>query len=152
MDIQFFRFEADFVDSLRCVPMIVRFRLDLCGIKLSLRAWNRFSVSTRARLATMRTTTPGEIDAYRDFLSAAILDVGEPVVPVAVDAQPAWMDTRQLPVVVTRKLDEMRLTLNGAMSWAQLGPLQRFALVKLTRGGHENENFLPALREFGMLH
>jgi len=28
--------------------------------------------------------------------------------------------------------------------------LQRFALFKLTRKGHGNRNFLPALREFGL--
>lgn len=67
MEHTFFKFEADFVDTLRCVPMIVRFKLDTVGIKLSLRAWSRF------------------------------------------------------------------------------------ALAKLARGGHENANFLPALREFGLV-
>jgi hypothetical protein len=32
--------------------------------------------------------------------------------------------------------------------WASLTPLQRFALIKLSRSGHENSNFLPALQEF----
>ena len=50
MEVQFFDFEAAFVNSLRCVPMIVRYKLDACGIKLSLRAWSQFSLSTRARL------------------------------------------------------------------------------------------------------
>jgi hypothetical protein len=31
-----------------------------------------------------------------------------------------------------------------------LTPLQRFALIKLTRSQHENNNFLPALIEFGL--
>ena len=35
--------------------------------------------------------------------------------------------------------------------WAALAPLQRFALYKLTRPGHKNENFLPAMREFTLL-
>jgi len=34
----FFQFEADFVDSLRCIPMQVRFKLATCGIKLKLTA------------------------------------------------------------------------------------------------------------------
>jgi hypothetical protein len=25
-----FKFESDFVDSLRCIPMVVRLKLDLC--------------------------------------------------------------------------------------------------------------------------
>lgn len=39
-----------------------------------------------------------------------------------------------------------------ATQWAALLPLQRFALVKLARSRHENENFVPAMREFGLLH
>jgi len=35
----FFEFEADFVDSLRCIPMHVRLKLDTC-IKLKLAQWN----------------------------------------------------------------------------------------------------------------
>ena len=42
-DTQLFAFESDFVATLRCVPMAVRFKLDRCGIKLSLRQWSRFS-------------------------------------------------------------------------------------------------------------
>ncbi|MDA0674030.1 MAG: hypothetical protein O3C67_10055, partial [Cyanobacteria bacterium] len=33
---------------------------------------------------------------------------------------------------------------------AGLIPLQRFALIKLSRPGHENRNFLPACQEFGL--
>ena len=35
--------------------------------------------------------------------------------------------------------------------WAALSPLQRFAIFKLTRPGHTNENFEPAMREFGLI-
>jgi hypothetical protein len=28
---------------------------------------------------------------------------------------------------------------------------QRFALFKLTRPNHDNDNFIPAMREFGLL-
>ena len=32
-----------------------------------------------------------------------------------------------------------------------LSPLQRFTLVKLSRAKHDNVNFVPAMREFGLL-
>jgi hypothetical protein len=32
-----------------------------------------------------------------------------------------------------------------------LSVLQRFALFKLTRPGHDNDNLEPAMREFGLL-
>ncbi|NEQ62650.1 MAG: nitrate reductase associated protein, partial [Moorea sp. SIO4A1] len=34
---------------------------------------------------------------------------------------------------------------------AELTPIQRFALIKLTRPSHENKNFLPALKEFQLV-
>ncbi len=34
---------------------------------------------------------------------------------------------------------------------ASLSPLQRFALFKLSRPGHDNDKFEPAMREFGLL-
>jgi hypothetical protein len=34
--------------------------------------------------------------------------------------------------------------------WRGLTVLQRFALLKLTRPGHENKNFSKAMKEFGL--
>jgi len=40
----YFQFEKDFVeDGIRCIPMMVRFKLDACGIKLRLKEWSKFS-------------------------------------------------------------------------------------------------------------
>jgi hypothetical protein len=46
----FFQFESDFVASLRCIPMQVRFNLDTCGIKLKLHQWNQFTPGQREKL------------------------------------------------------------------------------------------------------
>lgn len=35
--------------------------------------------------------------------------------------------------------------------WRDLSDLQRFTLIKLTRAGHDNDNFYPALVEFGLV-
>ena len=47
---QIFDFERDFAGSLRCIPMIVRFKLDSVGVKLSLRQWSRFGHRDRELL------------------------------------------------------------------------------------------------------
>jgi len=36
-------------------------------------------------------------------------------------------------------------------AWSVLAELQRFALIKLTGDNHDNVNFLPAMREFGLV-
>ena len=47
---EFFKFEDDFVDSLRCIPMQVRFKLDNCGVKLKLSHWYQFTEQERQTL------------------------------------------------------------------------------------------------------
>ncbi|MBW4551370.1 MAG: nitrate reductase associated protein [Aphanocapsa sp. GSE-SYN-MK-11-07L] len=49
-DRHFFQFEADFVESLRCIPIQVRLKLDTCGIKRKVSEWNRFSEESRLNL------------------------------------------------------------------------------------------------------
>ena len=55
-----FDFERDFAGSLRCIPMVARQKLDIVGIKLSLRQWSRFTHeaqhSYEANLNTMQIT------------------------------------------------------------------------------------------------
>jgi hypothetical protein len=146
---EFFGFEADFVDSLRCIPMVVRFKLDTCGIKLKLAAWNHFNESERSQLVVLPCQEAAEIAAYRDYLGELIVrHTGEPPSNLPIDDHPAWLRDREIPMEVQEKARTFDLTIS---QWANLTPLQRFALIKLTRSQHENTNFLPALQEFGIL-
>ncbi|MBF9263330.1 conserved hypothetical protein [Paracidovorax cattleyae] len=63
----FFAFESDFVATLLCVPMIVRFKLDLCGVKLSLKGWSRFDHDTRFRCAHLPMTNAQRSIATESF-------------------------------------------------------------------------------------
>ncbi|MBE9101826.1 nitrate reductase associated protein, partial [Vacuolonema iberomarrocanum] len=62
---------------------------------------------------------------------------------------PPWADSTQIPPTVQAKLEEVGSTLS-LDQWQALNPIQRFALIKLSRPSHENRNFVPALREFGL--
>ena len=44
---RFFGFEADFVADLRCLPMAVRRKLDLAGVKLKLSHWQALGAVER---------------------------------------------------------------------------------------------------------
>ncbi|MET0352029.1 MAG: nitrate reductase associated protein [Rhizobacter sp.] len=150
MEVQFFEFEAEFVRSLRRVPMIVRFKMDQCGLKLPLRAWNLFDDSVRGRLVVLPTTSPTDTIRYRDFVVAALEAADLPVVTVDVEPLPAWMNRSAIPEPVVRKVRSLALGEPEPALWSNLNPLQRFALTKLTRGSNEHGKFLPALREFGL--
>lgn len=152
MEPTFFQFEQDFIQSMRCIPMVVRYKLDTCGIKLKLDQWLKFSESDRQQLAELPCDTPGEVSAYREWLSDKILAVTQtPAKELPIEEHPQWMDGESVPEFVQQKAqEELGMTLPQEQ-WQQLTPLQRFALIKLSRPSHENRNFRPAMQEFHLL-
>lgn len=148
---QFFQFEADFVDSLRCIPMQVRLKLDTCGIKLKLPQWFHFTSQERQQLVELPCSTPEEIQVYRELLQSLVLKhTGELATDLAIEAHPAWMNQEIIPISVQEQAQEKGLTITSNQ-WANLSPLQRFALIKLSTSSHENKNFLPAIKEFNLV-
>lgn len=147
-----FGFESDFARDLRCIPMVVRFKLDRCGIKLSLKQWSRIGQARRFELADRACDAQAEAERYRSVLVELIggCDAGAPVY-LSVDGDPSWADPAHVPELVSRQLATQGLAPLAVKSWSLLSTLQRFALVKLSRLGHDNDNLAPALREFGLL-
>ncbi|BAZ25249.1 hypothetical protein NIES4073_61530 [Kalymmatonema gypsitolerans NIES-4073] len=146
----FFEFEADFVDSLRCIPMQVRCKLDTCGIKLKLSDWSHLTQPEREALVELPCSTETEIQAYREDLQNLILQrTGTSPADLPIEPHPAWLDTN-IPINLQEKAKEFGVTLSS-QQWAELTPLQRFALIKLSRPSHENQNFPKALQEFHLL-
>ena len=45
-----FAFEQDFIGNWRCIPLCVRRKLDLCGVKLKLNHWLELSQEQRQAL------------------------------------------------------------------------------------------------------
>jgi hypothetical protein len=146
----FFHFEADFVESLRCIPMVVRYKLDSCGVKLKLEHWHRLSEAERQALVNLPCETPSELARYRQHLRDwTQRDWGEAAKDLPLEVQPAWLAAATIPetVIEACKVLGMNLSLD---QWGLLSSLQRFALIKLARPSHEHRNLLPALREFGL--
>ena len=147
----FFEFEADFVEALRCIPMQVRLKLDTCGIKLKLQDWNHFTQAERQTLVELPCRTSAEILAYREQLNQTVIKhTGKPGTDLPVDENPPWMDAATIPESVAEKSQELGLTITS-QQWSNLQPLQRFALIKLSRSSHENKNFIPAVKEFHLV-
>ncbi len=147
----FFQFETDFVESLRCIPMQVRLKLDTCGVKLKLTHWHQLSQQERQVLTQMSCSTPEESKIYRDFLQNLLQEkTGTKAGEIAIDPHPPWIDATHIPADVKQKAAEFNLSLTQ-QQWQSLSIAQRFALIKLSRPSHENKNFLPALKEFGIV-
>jgi hypothetical protein len=147
----FFRFEQDFVESLRCIPMQVRYKLDTCGIKLKLQQWNLFTLEDRERLVSNDVKDVAMIRAYRSILTELIqARSGEAPTELPVESLPAWLNDWQVPAVLMARTTDLGRELS-IEQWQRLSPLQRFALIKLSQSSHEQNNFQPALAEFGLL-
>ena len=88
-----FIFERDFAETLRCVPMIVRWKLDRCRIKLSLRAWSWFDRITCQRLASMPVENALQLRRYLHLLLRAIVfQAEERLLRLAPEAvTPLWL-------------------------------------------------------------
>lgn len=147
----FFKFESDFIESLRCIPMQVRLKLDTCGVKLKLQHWHQFSQAERQFLVELPCDSVAESQFYKNYIQKLVTNyTGQPAGELIVEEQPAWLNTQTLPETVVNQAQEcaVEITLE---QWQHLTPVQRFALIKLSRSHHENANFLPALREFKMI-
>ncbi|MGD1919727.1 MAG: nitrate reductase associated protein [Pleurocapsa sp.] len=147
----FFQFERDFANSLRCIPMQVRYKLDICGIKLKLPQWNQFSHSDRQMLLDLPCQTPQQVQTYRETLQKLVEQVtGEKATDLPVEDNPDWENDLKIPDSVDKKAQEVGIPFSLA-KWTKLEPIQRFVLIKLSRSSHENRNFVPALKEFHLV-
>ena len=147
----FFQFETDFVDSLRCIPMQVRYRLDTCGVKLKLHQWNLFTLADRAELVDFDPQTGVEIDQYRELLVNLIRErSGEEATLLILATEPPWLNEADIPTTLAEKISAANISFS-LLQWRKLTTLQRFALIKLSGASHEQDNFLPALREFKVI-
>ncbi|MGV8996173.1 MAG: nitrate reductase associated protein [Parvibaculaceae bacterium] len=147
-----FEFERDFAGTLRCIPMIVRFNLDLCGIKLSLKQWSRMGRESRGEFVALPCGTPDEIETCKDSLVAATRDQarGEPKL-IEIEMSLQWKSQTRVPEQIREFVTLKELPLIDLADWTSPSDLQKFALYKLTKASHDNDNFEPAMREFGVL-
>jgi len=146
-----FDFEKDFAGSLRCIPMIARMKLDLCGVKLTLRQWSQLSHAERTELVDMPCPSAEGSKAYRERVLALIEERADEAARfLPPENHDGWRHTNAMPDAVRLQADADAISPPTPEQWAVLSPLQRFALIKLARSKHENENFVPAMKEFGL--
>jgi hypothetical protein len=145
-----FGFEADFVGDLRCIPMAVRRKLDLVGVKLKLCHWSDLEEGERQRLLDW-PDDPEALVALDHWLArrTAAMAAG-PAGRLEPACGAPWQQDDAPPEVLLASCRQLGLTL-PPHGWKQLDELQRFALVKLSHPGHEHRNLPRALAEFGLV-
>lgn len=145
-----FGFEADFTGDLRCIPMAVRRKLDLAGVKLKLQHWSELGETERGELLAWADDAAA-IEALHEHLLARTtkLSAGQAKELPRSSGEP-WQQGAAIPTVLEASCAQLGLSLRAG-GWSSLDELQRFALVKLSHPGHEHRNLGRALAEFGLL-
>lgn len=141
-----FGFEHDFVGNWRCIPLSLRRKLDLAGVKLRLSHWHALEPDQRGELVAWADDGPA-LQEMRARIAALTRPMAQGEAPALtpVRGEP-WQEGGELPVALREaaaanghRLDEER--------WRQLTELERFALCKLARPGHDHHNLPAALEE-----
>lgn len=145
-----FGFEADFVADLRCLPMAVRRKLDLAGVKLRLNQWHGLRPEERKRLLEW-PDDPASLAELESWLRTRSADLpGGPVSRLEPARGASWQTREHPPPELLASCHQLGLAWRQER-WPELEELQRFALVKLSHPGHEHRNLPRALAEFGLL-
>lgn len=143
-----YRFESEIYPTLSRIPVHVRMKLDVTGVKLSLKGWLAFSMEERTALCHLPVESEEErriFSSYLDFLSRKYSGEGIALVP-PVSERP-WEDSTRIPDSVETRSQEagQAVTLR---EWLRLDLFQRYALFKLSVSKNEPEQFFALLREF----
>ena len=141
-----FAFEQDFIGNWRCIPLCVRRKLDLSGVKLKLNHWLALTQDQRQQLVDWPDTTDALLQ-LRDHLRqcTASMPDGRAKDLDPVTAAP-WQQVDQLPEEVADAAAARGVELT-ATHWREIRELDRFALCKLVRPGHDHHNLAAAFNE-----
>ena len=145
-----FQFEIELAESLIYLPMVVRFKLDTCGLKLKLAEWRSLSIEDRRAVMGAPCMTSDEIRRYREEVITVVeRHTGAQPASFLPDPAPEWQREASIPDSVVQRMNEIQVATPGQAQWRSLTALQRYTLVRLARSRHGENHFIPALREFG---
>jgi hypothetical protein len=141
-----FAYEAEFYPALSRLPLHVRMKLDLTGIKISLTDWLAFSFEERTVLCHLPTETVDErtaFSSYVNFLSRKYR--GAPAAMTEAMASALWKQTEvSEPVAQKCAAASHPITL---AEWSGWQAHQRYALYKTAISKSQPEAFEKVLNE-----
>ncbi|WP_414451006.1 nitrate reductase associated protein [Burkholderia sp. 22PA0099] len=158
-----FGFEIDSSEDFTYIPMIVRFHLDRCGLRISLDQWQRLPLDARKRLARFPVAAGAGPDIapdrenpepdvrFGEALAGLLLAQGvEAAETFEPEPAPGWANRAAVPSALVSQCALAGLTAPSPAQWAALGAFERYVLAKLSRKPKLNHDFIPAMREFAL--
>ena len=142
-------FESDETKSLAIIPLSVRYKLDVCEVKLHLQQWQKLPLADRQALVDAPFTSEADIDACKKLLHALVdRHCGEAATVHPLTGDEPWLDASRWPQVVIDQCEREELVLPPQERWATLDEAQRHALFVLGRSKHSQREFRAALQNF----
>jgi hypothetical protein len=135
-----FRYESEFYPGLSRVPLDVRRKLDLTGIKISLKEWLAFSFPERMVLCHLAVESDEErevFSSYLDFLTRRYCDKAVEFID-ALNSD-LW-GTSAVPEPVLRKSADSPPAVS-LEEWARWQAHERYALYKAAASTSEPDAF-----------
>jgi hypothetical protein len=143
-----FRFEAEIYESLNCLPMAARRKLDALGIKIHLAQWEQLGRGERLMICHAPSDSEEERDALRTFIEeATVARFGSAPKTLSEESRKAAFPPAHPPQALIRNARAAGVEL-AESSWAALDDDQRYALIKLGDTEKPSHNFAAALKEF----
>ena len=142
-----FNFEAEIYQSLNCLPMAARRKLDRLGLKISLEQWQRLSRAERLMICHAPAGMPDECDALRLFVDeVAVARSGSPPRQLSDESRMEAEPPAQPPPSLIANAQAAGVALT-TREWERLDDDERYALVKLGGASRPSHNFKAALEE-----
>ncbi len=141
-----FAFEGEESERLEWIPLDVRRRLDLAGVRLSLAGWQAMPLHARARLCEAPVDRETDVAAYAEAVRAAApAEAVTPIAKVPFDQRP-WTDAGPR---VAERARALGVDVDLAR-WAELDDAARYALHRLSDPKKSEAKLRAALAELGL--
>src|SRR5579863_669704 len=144
---RYFKVEDEVHQSLSCVPMTVRRKLDRVGVKISLEQWQALGRGERLAICHLPVGEADECAALRTFIEEALQNrrAGR-----SKELSEEMRRAADPPAMPPAPLIERARAAGVALAqadWDRLDADERYALIKLGGGKEVSHNLIAALHE-----
>jgi hypothetical protein len=123
-------------------------KLDVTGLRISLKTWLLYSLEERWVLCHLPVETEEEREVFSSYLALLTRRyLGEELARTPSPTGRSWEDRDHVPESVKAKSTEAGQPVS-AEEWARWNLYERYALYKTSVSKNEPEQFNAALREF----
>lgn len=141
-----FKYEKALYPNLDRLPLHVRMKLDLTGVKLSLKQWLAFHIEERIAICHLPIEQEDERQAFKDYLNFLSRQYCGAPAQELPPINPLWEISDQVPAPVLERSGDNgnAVTLGEWLNWVSH---QRYALYKTAVSKSEPEKFFAVLDE-----